>query len=640
MKLPFLYAHGPLVWKVLLLLLAAGSWLALARTYRWLASRRARSLHRWAKGRARPIEVGWGVVRGRIVSGFAETTEGLEWRRARRSDELLVDVDGERIPILGDVRVVLGASRHQSAETGRVVRRVAEGDEVYIAATAARQDDGGWTLSHPPRLFDAFVELTASDYAAPNGRLAASWAISWVFMFTAGWAAVLYGIGQRAISNATSHHGGLAAIASFDALAIAAAMPGSHDRSLDLLETHLERDFEQTEEALQLWVELAERDGCATGRLFAMQRYEDAVAAARRCGSRGDEALALLYLGRYDEAAAVAPEGSDTAAMALIARRRWDEAARQVERNGPSCFSAYLRSLSGDDSTFEHVVGNDMLCRLLRAAALPPDAAAERFLELRLAKGDEWFGLRQALLEVVTAPEPDAYVATGDLGAWPEPTVWFADQRIARAQGTSRSALRELYRQRMQLALYRGDLHAARVELGIATALTPQDPPEGEMADLWLLDSSLPKPPHLRTHVEIGDLRETGEIDHDLTLSCNDGSVAPAFAAAVRGDGAALADVARRCELDASAWGTLVAVGPLIKSRRKELAAALRFFRDRASGTGPFEAIQLAFRTRELSRAYGDHEEVARNQAIIDRHYAALSDPQVALALHLSRGRF
>ena len=79
----------------------------------------------------------------------------------------------------------------------------------------------------------------------------------------------------------------------------------------------------------------------------------------------------------------------------------------------------------------------------------------------------------------------------------------------------------------------------------------------------------------------------------------------------------------------------LYAHGALVwKTHREELAAALRFYRDRPARM-PFEAIQLALRTRELSRAYGDRDEVSRSQAIIDRHYAPLSDPRIALALYL-----
>ena len=47
----------------------------------------------------------------------------------------------------------------------------------------------------------------------------------------------------------------------------------------------------------------------------------------------------------------------------------------------------------------------------------------------------------------------------------------------------------------------------------------------------------------------------------------------------------------------------------------------------------PFEVVETAARTREMSRAIGDTEEAARWQTIIDRHVAVLADPQVVIAL-------
>src|SRR5689334_6065513 len=102
MKLPFLYAHGPLVWKgVAVLLVLASCWLV-SRCREAVACWRIRSVVRWAEARVRPLEHGWGVLRGRIVTGFAETIDSPARHQLQRSEKLVIEIDGELVAIDGN----------------------------------------------------------------------------------------------------------------------------------------------------------------------------------------------------------------------------------------------------------------------------------------------------------------------------------------------------------------------------------------------------------------------------------------------------------------------------------------------------------------------------------------------------------
>ena len=80
----------------------------------------------------------------------------------------------------------------------------------------------------------------------------------------------------------------------------------------------------------------------------------------------------------------------------------------------------------------------------------------------------------------------------------------------------------------------------------------------------------------------------------------------------------------------------LIAVLPRVTRDTAELRPAIRLVRDQPgieSRQLPFGVLVTAARTRDLSRAIGDTEEVARMQDLIDRHVAALSSPTVVTAL-------
>jgi hypothetical protein len=621
-----------------LLLLIGASLLLLRAINRRLAPRRARSILQSAKDRERPVGIGWRIIRGRIVEGWAETPVGREWRRARRSDRLVVESEGERVVVAGNVRVVLGAAGRDDAEA-RAVMRVAETDEVYVAGTLRRTDDGTWEVAASASSLDRFVELTASAPAPVGGRMSTAGAVCWAILLAVGWYMGLRAVGQHALAEARRASGPFSEVASLDALAIAAAVPVSHGDALDLLESRLERQFERTEEALELWIELVERHGCAYRKMTELRRYEEGLAAARRCGTRQDEAAALALLGRYEEAAAIADDGSDVALVSRMALGRWLEAARGIERGSTrSCFSAYLRVLGGEPAAFDSAPRGDSVCDLLKAVLRPRDEAVRLLDGAAVEEHTRASILRYDLLAALGHGRAGGSYSA--LSTFADRTVWFSDARLGHAEEIDPRDFRPMvlqnaYMGRVLRDLYRGDFSAARSNLSIGLGVHLYSPIMHE--DMVLLDPSTP--PLLPFFWEPGSMYRVRDLDYANTaILCEGHSAERAFLDAARGDGTKLAALARACKFYASAVLELVSVGRGVVTARTEIAAALRL-QQMASISGgsvgeiPFQLVHDLMLNREVARAFGDDEQVRRLQVIIDRHVAVLDDPNRALPL-------
>lgn len=115
-ELPFLIVHGALVWKVLLVTLVIASLAGLAFARMWISRRRARQQVE-AKVRCAPSSAGGNVILSGEISDGSAITFTRDVETSSRSERISIVVDGERIALVGDVRVEHG-SREQSTWFG------------------------------------------------------------------------------------------------------------------------------------------------------------------------------------------------------------------------------------------------------------------------------------------------------------------------------------------------------------------------------------------------------------------------------------------------------------------------------------------------------------------------------------------
>lgn len=641
MTLPFLYVHGPLVWKGLLVVLVLVSCWGLARIRRWAVRRSARGTLASASKHVRALAPGWGTFRGRVVEGWAETDDYGSHRSVRRSADLVIEVDGERVNVLGDVCVVLG----RSAGTSRrrfVTRRIAVDDMIFVTGTLAVDPDAGWTITKPESFKDGFVDVTGDAYGTPVVPLAYPLLAIWGVVFVGIWLLVLSRLGNAALERAEQDSTIHSEIAALDALAMAAAMPGTHGKAMDALEWRLRVRFERTEEAFQLRMELAESDGdCPYTEQLKLLRLDDALAAARRCATPDDAAYVLSLMGRYSEAARLAQRPYLRAVIA-IAERRWRDAAVDLDRVDLPCVSALVRTFAGDANAFSSISEPDAICQVMRSLSLPPPEALASLQTVPIASDDHVTRRLRDQIAAFLGGETKRTEELESLDAleWAraEPVIWLASTRLRQRPPGSLAARVTLHAQLVITALIRGDLNAARDQLARARALDPGRRWMRVEAPLALIDQRYaPQQAPLgwgREQEEAFNIRANGSVP-----TRDDSRCAVFYASAIhdawQGDGAPLARFIRTCgETFARSWH-YIAVLPRVTLHRDELLLAMRFVRESPSRFNdvPFEVVETAARTREMSRAIGDTGEAARWQTIIDRHVAVLADPQVVIAL-------
>lgn len=433
-------------------------------------------------------------------------------------------------------------------------------------------------------------------------------------------------------------------ISSTDALALAAILPGTHAHAMDDLEDRLRVHFERTEDSFRLRMELAEAHGeCLYDELLTLWRLDDALAAARRCGTQNDEAYVLMLMGRYAEAARLAQRPYLRAVIA-IAERRWRDAATELEQAKRPCVSALARTFAGEPDAFSSISEPDAMCQVMRAFSLPP-AEALGYLEHLPLASEAWGArsLRDQMASLLGSESMDRYEYAHALDRHDaEPTIWLAGARLRALPPASIAARSASYAQLMITALIRGDLRAARDHLARARALDQYGWWRWAELPLALFDASYPTGALRSRGGEQGEalaLRATGTV-RDRDFDPYERAQAAAIHAAWQGDGALLAQFLRTHDDPFPQTWNYIAVLPRVLLHRDELRRALRFVRERpwmSDAEVPFEVVEIAARTREMSRAIGDTEEVARWQSIIDRHVAVLADPQVVIALMFLR---
>jgi len=689
--LPFLVVHGAWVWKGVLVILVALT-VAARLGMRWRAERKR--VQRLAEVRmattCAPRE-GEVMLRGRLRGGTAATLsrDDVAWDHG---EGLWLDHEGEHIELASPVRVAAGARAATSywrpprgtpealaKEWKRRSSRldvISDGDEIIVDGKLERrgESDGDYRESGATWSLTGTTGVIGATAVTPAVRLRARfplWPLASVAAFAGIWYGVLHKIGTDAYNRDQSaeRDGILTAVPGN--LALAAAMPGSRDKALSHLSYLLEDHFGHTEAAFQQQLAVDELRGeCTAKLLLRAVRLEPALAAARACGDHEIERAALVYLGRYAEAAASPPSEPNTQVVAAVGAGKWADAAAaantwaqrvyerprseyftdEVATNATTairCVAAWYGARAGDASALAHVAEHRVpMCVLVDALAHgQPIEASQLEHEYRARSIAEAIGLA-----------PRNSFMNGDFGAVDnlafgfDAATWLVPFAIANAP---RESAASMHARLATLAVYKGDLATARAELARAGELATKDPPSLDRRSLELaiaLRDPAPFPGPTAdeyVHPGIGDAvrlrRGTLSLEHAVMgafPSPCESELRTALAQALAGDGGPLATTFRTCKVY---WGglqeVLFGVLPHVTAHRDELATALRFYQNTIT-TYDFDYAIFRFLDdvvayRDLARLAGDTAAAADWQKLVDAHAQMLADRDRALGMLL-----
>jgi hypothetical protein len=403
---------------------------------------------------------------------------------------------------------------------------------------------------------------------------------------------------------------------------VACALPRNRKRALVRYEIDLAYQ-RQTEDVIAKRVAMAGSNDCfdAVLALGELGRYEQAIAVANDCGRPEYGRASLVTLGRYEEASKVtkvfeAPYADDPV-FAMIGAGRWREAAAHVEKSkyrdpdGARCFARYLRSVA--DGT------------PLEPSGLPSKTC--RLVDGNFRQQEDRHDPEVAVAGWAFADGPPDYTPTS-LAELLSP--------YAADDGYQTHALRAT------LAMDLGHLDVAAAEIELAQArIEPSDDNNAERRDaawrrrlpaIFALRTGKPfaafeRDPDFSYEEDEAALLRGGANPHDLPrLARQEAEVLVAIARATEGDGLPLADLHER--VNDRLFGLrmadeyLLALAPLVKTHREELARAVRNRPSRQRGLHEM-AVE-----RDILRMLGDEKGAARLQAIVDRTAKALGDKE------------
>ena len=640
-QLPFLVVHGAWVWKALVVITAIGVLVARWRLRVRRARREARADVAQALRRAvTSLAAGPVVVRGTLVTN-------------ERGEPFAIETADGRIEIAGPVTVRRGP--------------VAAGDEVLVEGTLEshagdadgsagyRDSAGAWRI-HGDGDGDAPVAVLAAQPATPAAPL--GWARAVVTLavtaFGTWFALRLAGayFAEEADELRISDHEPVH-VGSFDATAIAAALPGSRDKALAQLHRRLWWQRARDARSMAKLLAVADlREGCrgVARTLHEYERFDEAAEVARRCGDHRLEWSAHLARGDHEGALAVLPAIGEVPShehvIAAIASGRWSDAAEAADRYAHEASAVG----NGDSGVWarERSAGATCLAELFRHHAGDPDAAA-RLRAAPTQTGMCWKARTQVESEELLGPQHDDmfsshYSVLKALDGSRKPPAWaWAAPWVPETEPFADSWL-------AYLAVVRGDLDAARahardamaaasgagedVEVrarGLVSALELR----GSRVDLELIWSERLAPALA--------VRRGGAVQSNMLLAddeeCTVG-FADALAQARDGDGGPLATTLERCDVSwiGDAPSFVLAVLPRVHTGRERLAAVLPWWQSQeppSLGDHPFSLLHRAALRRDMLRLVGADDEAARLQAIIDRHLAVLADRERTIALIL-----
>lgn len=622
--MPWFVAYGWVIAWVIVVGLAVLP-LGVVRVVRHLRDRRrARDEHfSFEVGLTAPVE-GPVTLRGVLRDGTVTTIVRSTGEHHERSDRLAVDLEGEHVELAGPIRVVRGSRVRASWRARR--NEVRAGDTVIVRGTAKRAASSyreqGWIVEADGPAKP--LELCANKPRARGKPLHPAWVIGLLVGFGfASWGGLRW-FGRHELARyPRPQDADRAPLRWTEPAVIAAIMPGSHERALAHLYLIYEGLIERSQANLDARVEIVERlrgrlrehldlgyagedrsiSACEAGsrELASQARFEEVL--DRACGS---EALALLSLGEFRDAAARATPPIDVVAETALGR--WSKVATL---SSDPCNSALARALGG--AAYANPTVSDprqvVQCQIAGALARTGEdrAAALQLLEVPLLDSFTRDRIQSLVQDLRWAFDP-TYVEHDELQE--SDFLRFArGSRSSMSVGIlrERSALRRTWLARFAPETARGvhafRLHAAIVRGDFATAHEELEHLPPDFAALVALREGRP--------------REQRSID-----------------------GAELARQIRTTTLDWSEIRTRIMLeAPHVASDRDDVIRAVRaaIGDSRTYAEGRLEYLHDAAIVRDALRAAGDLEGVARWQKIIDRHVAPLDDSkQVAFAVFVT----
>lgn len=567
MSLPFVVVHGAVIWKLSLVALTGAvlALVALVRRYnmRRAAAAKLADLERRSDPRLVRGTLGGGEVATVIAAlrGGGATTVEL------RPDALWIETVEGHVTLDGAVHVVVGS--HAAVARGRVpagtpegvarkvaldvpldvavLARLSPGDAVIALGrleTVAGRDETDNRTNAEARVLrpidDAPITLIAQrPRGAPLPMSVFGIAAIVILTPLIAWK-IEGGLGaswREGCWRVPDPNGEVPfALSNTDACALATAMPGSREDALDRIMMLAERDSYRDRAGLDRLIELSRSIGSCDStvrELRQAERYEEILRVARECGDRRAEYIALVDLGRFDEAVAIPVptvehgEHGSLAALPtgqmLILAGRWTDAAVAADAHGAAirskehkpddqamvdmealsyrCLGELLRHHGGDTGALARLRGlvagqYGAVCAVALAQAVPEaevagvlvmrdvPLASSQLLLLKMrafAIGtDDLFWGTDA--ESVLA-QPDSFDAATEGSS-----IWLAAMAPPLAPDTPARARVQRERWQAVAATLGGDIVAARQHAVRALAAVPDDP-AGENRELRFVNA-------------------------------------------------------------------------------------------------------------------------------------------------------
>jgi hypothetical protein len=742
--LPLFVVHGGLVWK-LALGVAIGAVLALIV---WNRRRDARSAAR-AELRVLDARTEAGVIRGTLGGGEASTVVARRWVDADiiadlRDEALWIETGEGRVMLDGPLRVVAGgrafaARRGVPAETAdalvaadpalhrpRFLKAsisnarlsiVRAGDDVIALGqleTVAGTDEADNRTNASMRVLkplgDAPITIAARAARGAAIPLPVVGAVLIAgIVGVVGWR-IEVALGEsweKTCWQARSHFrddNWTPADAPVDLSAtnacVLAAATSSRNAALHDLSDIVAYNPYRDRATLDRIIALGELGGDCRELVKTLEgesRYDDMLVHARRCGDHSAELLALVYLGRFDEAAAVTTTEAERErdrlpiAQVLVLAGKWTEAAAMADRESvaagerehtPSqadavamtvlaykCLGELLRFDGGDKAALDHLralaagpYGQTCLAALAeavpepeRATVLAPQTGG--LLETDVVKGElrAFAGLAPGF--EITGPEKTLATLDELDASSVGLALWLSE--IAPPLGDDSAPSTRLHRERWLTvaSVLAGDLAAGRDHAARALAIQlPDDDfevslsridlpmlPElvafyaGEPVDVKIPVDELPRELWLHTYGSLL-LRHGDPIPKDTYFGSRN-AYPKALEAAAAGDGRALA--VEMSNNDMSWWRDvdIIAVLPRIKLGREAVARQLAWSaphdHERLEFKMPWSMAMYAAGRRSALQLAGDTARAAWWNEIYKRYDQALRDRRKAVALAL-----
>jgi len=644
-ELPFLVVHGALVAKLLVLLMVLTMLGVVWRVRRKTDADRARSaLEEWLRQVGAPAE---GDV---TLSGTLRDAGGQRW----------LDCAGERVDLAGEVHVARGTRVTWSRWQRTASQSVSDGDDVLASGRLVRQlgneraADGyrsaatGWTMTPAgagPIVVMARQPAICARRPGWIGVVACA-VLSYGALYGAG--ALVRSSISRARELPEDDTGGI--LGAFAITSIAAALPGAREGALDALDERFEDRLARTPDTIEMRVVLARlRRGCE-GEVYQLldeDLLERAHVVAMSCNDREHATLALLELGRYDEAAQVAPEDPGSiaiAGIAMIGAGRWSDAARLAERragwrmldyalrkgvdaNAPTqdpgirdlCLAEVFRAHGGDGHAVERLHALARVTGSAACAELEPFATGRVDELINAALGSDH--------------QVDAIEYGGSHAPWLAPfaSTGLSSPSYRRWMAVYHTYLGDFAAMRRDVAAFRPATRDDDLVLALQANLGEPVEPGHALADPYALERALSFIVH--PHSDSGKRPEQRYVEKMVRGDKMD----LAYPAALSGNGLPLAWMIRHYwPYTAINPGWTLAVLPYVRLYRAELVDAVRVFRfERERGFSPFVAVHNAAIRRDLMRIAGHPTLAARWQSIVERHASMLADRDRVFALRL-----